>query len=93
MNYDPTSGVELRRPALIALLCVLALAWIGQAAAQQPLPRSEYLQTEIDLGRIDRGAQVTAAFEIRNVGDEPLEDVVVFHQFRSLAIGALDAES
>lgn len=67
----------IERLSLVLLLALSCAA--GPAIGQEPAgaatigPRLEIEPREIDLGPIDRGADVEAKFTLRNTGDQTLE--------------------
>jgi len=61
-------------PLALSLAWLLAPAfWFGASVAAEGPPHAEFATEEIDLGKIDRGAVVTASFEIRNTGGSDLQ--------------------
>lgn len=68
----------MRRSMHVFLMCSLLAAW---GAAQQPSekppegpqPSADFVQKVIDFGPVPKGEKLNAVFEVRNVGQAPLE--------------------
>ena len=57
---------------LMTLLAIFTLALTTVATAQKKGAVAQFKQTEIDYGKIDKGADPLRKFTFTNVGDEPL---------------------